>query len=598
MAGHAPGHAGPALRSVVTEVRHFLEDAGMDAGSVLASGRGGYQLQLPPGATLDLDDARESVAAARERLGAGEPVIAGGLAQRAVDVARLPFLSQHDGDWVSRVRMEISAILLAALELQVRAHAQADELRDAAVAAERLVRLEPYQESMHRLRIRVLGEAGDRAGAIAAFEHCRTVFTTELGVEPSAETEATLRQALAQTPQVPAPERRDASTVLVVEDHEFQRRIAVRILAGLGIETIWEAGDGREALDVIARSGVPDVIVCDLEMPGMDGVEFIRHVAERDLAGAVIVLSAMEAGVLSAVEALAEGYGLRMLGAIPKPPTARRLGDLLAAYRPEPGVERGKQRPPVTADDVHEALDAGRIVARYRPLVDLATGTISGASAVPGWEDPGLGWVGPELVAPVLEAPLADRFNEHVLTAICSDARGLDVEVTLRLAGNAFADTGLADRFADIARSSATDPHAIAFAIGARSFRRDAQALAALTRLRLKGFGLSVEDYGTGPIGTGQFDRLPLTQVKLAAALVSGAAADAQRTALLEEALESGRDRGLPVAAAGCDSAADFDLLLQLGCQYVEGRFISEPLPAAGLAPWAADWTPSSTGPA
>ena len=58
----------------------------------------------------------------------------------------------------------------------------------------------------------------------------------------------------------------------------------------------------------------------------------------------------------------------------------------------------------MTADDVPEALDAGRIVARYRPLVDLATGTISGASAVPGWEDPDLGWVGPEVVVPVLEA--------------------------------------------------------------------------------------------------------------------------------------------------------------------------------------------------
>ena len=219
------------------------------------------------------------------------------------------------------------------------------------------------------------------------------MFTTELGVEPSAETEATLRQALAHTPpSAPAPERRDVYTVLVVEDHEFQRRTAVRILAGLGIETIWEAGDGGEALDVIARSGAPDVIVCDLEMPGMDGVEFIRHVAERDLAGAVIVLSAMEAGVLSAVEALAEGYGLRMLGAIPKPPTARRL------RRPPRGLpagahaERGEQRPPVTADDVRGALDAGRIVARYRPLVDLATGTISGASAVPGWRTPA--WAG------------------------------------------------------------------------------------------------------------------------------------------------------------------------------------------------------------
>ena len=78
-------------------------------------------------------------------------------------------------------------------------------------------------------------------------------------------------------------------SVLVVEDHDSSAAPRCGSCAGLGIETIWEAGDGRAALDVIARSGAPDVIVCDLEMPGMDGVEFIRHVAERDLAGAVIV---------------------------------------------------------------------------------------------------------------------------------------------------------------------------------------------------------------------------------------------------------------------------------------------------------------------
>lgn len=590
-----------ALRSVVTEVRRFLEEAGLDAGAALASGRGGYQLQLPPGVTVDLDDARAALAASREQLAGGEPAIAAAHAQRAVAVARLPLLSQHDGEWVSRVREELAAMLLAALELQVRAHAQAGAPRAAADSAEQLVRLEPYQEVMHQLRIRVLGEAGDRAGAMAAFEHCRTVLTNELGVQPSPETEATLQAALARVPPAPAPERPAAYSVLVVEDHDFQRRAAVRILQGMGIDTVWEAGEGRAALDVIARSGSPDVILCDLEMPGMDGVEFIRHVAERDLAGAVIVLSAMEAGVLSAVESLADGYGLQVLGAIPKPPTARRLGELLAAYRPDRVVERGEQRPSVTAADVAAALDTGRIVACYRPLVDLATGAISGASAIPGWDDPALGWIGPEVITPVLEGPLVDRFNEHVLGLACGDAVAfgratLDIAVTMRLAGNAFADTGLADRFADIARVGATDPRGIVCAIGARSFRRDAQGLAALTRLRLKGFGLSVEDDGTGMIGAGQLERLPLTSVKIAASLVSGAAADPQRIALLEEALERGRDRGLAVLAAGCDSAADFDLLLQLGCRYVEGAFIAEPMAAADLAPWAAEWTPPNEG--
>jgi EAL domain-containing protein (putative c-di-GMP-specific phosphodiesterase class I)/DNA-binding SARP family transcriptional activator len=590
-----------ALRSVVTEVRRFLEEAGLDAGAVLASGRGGYQLQLPPGVTLDLDDARADLDAASERLNDGEPAAAAGLAQRAAAVARLPFLSQHEGDWVSRVREELAAILLAALELQVRAHAQAGAPRAAADAAESLVRLEPYREAMHQLRIRVLGEAGDRAGARAAFEHCRTVLTTELGVEPSPETEATLQAALAQVPPTtaPAPEGLAACSVLVVEDHDFQRRAAVQILRGLGIDRVREAGDGRAALEVIAQSGRPDVIVCDLEMPEMDGVEFIRHIAERDLAGAVIVLSAMEAGVLSAVEALAEGFGLRMLGAIPKPPTAKRLAELLEAYHPDRAGAAGEQRPQLTAADVAAALEGERIVTLYRPLVDLATGAVSGASAVPGWEDPDLGWLGPEDIRAVIEAPLVDRFNEQVLRTVCGDAvtfarAALDIDVTMGLAGNGFADTGVADRFADIARTGAVEPRRIVCAIGARSLRSDTQGLVALTRLRLKGFGLSVEDYGSGLIGTGALERLPLTSIKLSASLVSGAATDRQRTALLEEALERGRDRGLAVLAAGCDSAADFDLLLQIGCDHAEGAFIAEPMAAADLAPWAAQWAPSA----
>ena len=69
-------------------------------------------------------------------------------------------------------------------------------------------------------------------------------------------------------------------------------------------------------------------------MPGMDGVEFIRHVAEGELAGAVIIASGLDAKVIQAVRSVSEGYGLQVLGAVEKPLTARRLGELLAAYRP------------------------------------------------------------------------------------------------------------------------------------------------------------------------------------------------------------------------------------------------------------------------
>src|SRR3954451_9639485 len=167
-----------ALRSVVTEVRRFLEDAGWNPPEVLASGRGGYQLRLPRGVRLDLDEAREALAAGGERFAGDQPAggdgfacdqpaVAAEHAKRAAALARLPFLPHHEGEWVSGVRDELESLHVEALELQVRAHTQAGDPRAAADAAERLVRAEPFREAVHQLRIRVLGESGDRAGAVA-----------------------------------------------------------------------------------------------------------------------------------------------------------------------------------------------------------------------------------------------------------------------------------------------------------------------------------------------------------------------------------------------------------------------------------------------
>ena len=65
-------------------------------------------------------------------------------------------------------------------------------------------------------------------------------------------------------------------TVLVVEDHDFQRRTILQILANLGVGSLLEAADGEAALALLDAGKRPDIVVCDLDMPGMDGVELVR----------------------------------------------------------------------------------------------------------------------------------------------------------------------------------------------------------------------------------------------------------------------------------------------------------------------------------
>ena len=110
--------------------------------------------------------------------------------------------------------------------------------------------------------------------------------------------------------------------VMVVEDHGFQRRIALRLLAELGVEHALEGADGLDALDVLRRQAVPpDVVLVDLDMPGMDGIECIGHIAQERLARAVAVVSALDPALLNTVQTMARAYGLRVLGSVEKPLT-------------------------------------------------------------------------------------------------------------------------------------------------------------------------------------------------------------------------------------------------------------------------------------
>ena len=456
-----------ALRGVVTEVRRFLEDGGVDAAEVLVSGNGGYQLRLPEGVTVDLDEARTAFAAARERLAGAAPATAAAPAERASALAALPFLPQHEGEWVDGIREELASMRTRALELELRAHVAGGDRSGATAAAERLVRAEPFSEAAHQLRIRAHGDLGDRTGAIAAFEHYRALLAAQLRSRPTAETERVLREAIERTAApgpraataVTAPEFPAAGAVLVVAHHEFQRRTAVTILRGLGVGAITEAADGAEALAAIDRNGPPDVIVSELELPDLDGVELLRRLAERDAAGGLILTTAMDAGVVSAVETLAEAYGLRLLGVVEKPVTGRRLSELLAAHRREAAVADDDGRAVVTAADIAAALDAGGLGARFRPLADLATGTVNAVTAIPGWEEASGGWTAVASTPGVLDAAdgLAGRLAGHTLAlavalAARSAADGWGLAVAVPLPPRALEERDLPDRFAALAR--------------------------------------------------------------------------------------------------------------------------------------------------
>src|SRR3954470_19376047 len=123
--------------------------------------------------------------------------------------------------------------------------------------------------------------------------------------------------------------------VLVAEDDDFQRKTLLRMLTALGAKQVSQAADGKSALGIFTDPGKSiDVIISDLEMPGMDGMEFMRHVGAAGRPVSVILSSALEPSLISSVEAMTRAYGITLLGAIEKPVTQDKLRVLIAKYAP------------------------------------------------------------------------------------------------------------------------------------------------------------------------------------------------------------------------------------------------------------------------
>ncbi|MGE5617120.1 MAG: response regulator, partial [Bacillota bacterium] len=126
---------------------------------------------------------------------------------------------------------------------------------------------------------------------------------------------------------------------LVVEDHDFQRMALTNLLTTLGASHVHEAPNGRAALTLFQDMGrFVDIVVSDLDMPDMDGLEFIRHLGLARMPVSVILMSALGRQVIESTEVMTGAYGVKLLGALEKPVTAAALKALIERHDQDDGM--------------------------------------------------------------------------------------------------------------------------------------------------------------------------------------------------------------------------------------------------------------------
>ncbi len=395
--------------------------------------------------------------------------------------------------------------------------------------------------------------------------------------------------------------------VLVVDDHEFQRSALLRVLEALGARNPLQADDGRTALELFLHGDTPvDIIISDLNMPGMDGIEFIRHVGQSGRKVAIVLASAMDSAVMASVEAMASAYGVTLLGVLEKPVTRAKIEAVLARYwdvRPATGMPAAPVSLPVA--DIRAGLERGEFRPYFQPKVEMASGRVDGFEALARWCPPGAATILPGAFIGAMEQHgMIDALTLEMLTrsaGCCSGwrERGLDLGVSVNLSVRSLADARFADRLVAALEGQALAPRHIVFEVTESAAIQDnvGAVLDNLSRLRMRGFGLSIDDFGTGYSSMEQLQRIAFTELKIDQSFVHRAARHQSSMVILQSSLEIASRLGLRTVAEGIETREQWDLLQGLGCDLAQGYFMSAPMAPEAVPGWVGNWQRPAAAP-
>lgn len=384
-----------------------------------------------------------------------------------------------------------------------------------------------------------------------------------------------------------------ARAVLVVDDDELIRTTLSRQLQELGITVVRTAEDGQTARRALDREAY-DIIISDLMLPGMDGVEFLREVARAQPHAALILISALDERIVRSVALLSRERGLKVLGAIRKPIRQETLRQLLESRIPAPVVESPLNSKP-RGEDVLRGLESQDISLRVQPMLRASDQTLHCAECLLQWGSARMGAIAPQELIRVAEKTglthtLAEYSLDLALRHSAAWARaGVTVPVSVNLSAAALRRLDLPDRIDRLVRLSGLAPSQLTIEISERSLSDEPELLDVLTRLRMREVRVALDNYISGYSSLLRLQRLPINEVKIDRSFIRCLGNGVVATTIVEYSIKMAKALGLETIAVGVESAQQAEQLQQLGCDVLQGNFIAPPMAADELVAWSKD---------
>jgi EAL domain-containing protein (putative c-di-GMP-specific phosphodiesterase class I) len=331
----------------------------------------------------------------------------------------------------------------------------------------------------------------------------------------------------------------------------------------------------------------PSVVLLDLQMPGCDGIELLRVLANAECRAKIVLMSGFDARVMTLACGIGRDLGLDMGQPVQKPFRPAELRQILSSLRCKTFQIDGA--------NLQAAIEHDELELFYQPLLALSTRQTIGFEALVRWRHPEFGIVMPDKFIGVAEqegliAQLTERVLDLAAAQISTWSKlHIDTFVSVNISP-ANIVTSLPDALVRLCVRHDIPPRLLRLELTETAVMGNhALMLEVLTRVRLKGFQLAIDDFGTGYSSLVQLHRLPFTELKIDQSFVRDMASSEEARVIVGAIINLGRSLHLELVAEGIETEELLQRLITMGCQTGQGYFFSRPMPASEVADWIAE---------
>lgn len=389
-------------------------------------------------------------------------------------------------------------------------------------------------------------------------------------------------------------------SLLLVDDDEFSLQLITEHLSRQGYSRITAVLHAAEALERLHRfDRAPDIILCDLNMPDIDGIQFIEALGRSMWDGSLVLLTGENSRLLDAATQLARNVDIHVAGTLGKPINAQQLRAILDDYEPRtyPYVESTRNKQGYAAGELADAIEQEQLILHFQPLVRLADGEPTSIECLVRWRHPDDGLVYPDQFIPMAEEhDLIDTLTERVVRLAMQQTsswrnHGLQLPIAINLSMNSLQREDAVEWLLGLLEESGQRPQDVIWEVTESRFMSSLpRTLRNLTRLSLKKCGLSIDDFGTGHSSLTQLRDLPFGEMKIDRSFVHQGADDPVRRAIVNASASMARGLGMHCIAEGVETRADWLFAHELGCTHAQGWAIARPMPAISVPAWLERW--------